>query len=322
MIVEAKKHLIASIEMREAYSNALINAAINDDRIFTIDCDLRVSMGTKAFAEKFPNRSINCGIQESNACGVAAGLSAVGFVPFLHSFAVFSSRRIYDQAFVSCAYAGLNVKLIGGDAGVSTATNGGTHMAFEDVGIMRNIPGITIVEPSDPVMMMNIIPQVATMYGVVYLRMPRKDVITIYDEASKFHLGKAAIIREGTDVTIIALGILVGEALKAADKLAAEGISARVVDMFTVKPIDKHTVIESAKKTGAIVTAENHSVINGLGSAVAEVIVENILVPLERVGVKDEFGEVGSQEYLMNRFGLTAQFIYEKAKRAMSKKEI
>lgn len=316
----AQTHEIEAIEMRKAYCDALIDAAKTNDRVVVLDCDLSSSMGTKNFAKQFPNRAINCGIAEANACGVAAGLSATNFIPFVHSFAVFTSRRIYDQIFISCAYAGLNVKLIGGDAGVSAAVNGGTHMAFEDVGILRNIPGITIVEASDSSMMKDIVPKIVKDYGVTYLRMPRKQVHKIYKDDSTFEIGKAQVLRDGLDVTIIASGLCVYEALCAADKLKQEGISVRVVDMFTIKPIDSECIIESAGKTGAIVTAENHNIINGLGSAVAEVLAEHAPIPMERVGVQDQFGEVGPQAYLMERFELTAKTICEKVHKVMSRK--
>ncbi len=320
MVVLAKEHVMGTIEMRHAYCDALIDAAVKDSRIVSINCDLSTSMGTVNFEKAFPDRSFNVGLEEANGCGMAAGMSATGLIPFFHSFSVFTSRRIYDQIFISCAYAGLNVKLIGGDAGVSATYNGGTHMPFDDVGILRNIPTITIVEASDAVMMGDLIPKIADSYGVFYLRMSRKKVVQIYEEGSTFTIGKANVLREGKDVSIISSGITVYEALKAADMLASEGISASVVDMFTIKPIDAECIIEQAQKTGAIVTAENHSIINGLGSTVAEVLVENKLVPMERVGVQDEFGEVGKQDYLMERFGLTAKTIYEKTKIAISRK--
>lgn len=320
MVKVLKEHVLDTIEMRKAYCDALIAAAKEDTRIVAINCDLSSSMGTKDFYKAFPDRSFNVGIEESNGCGVAAGMSATGMIPFFHSFAVFTSRRIFDQIFISCAYAGLNVKLVGGDAGVSATYNGGTHMAFEDLGILRCIPKITLLEPSDAVMMKNIIPQIARHYGVDYIRMPRKQVPRIYEEDSEFTIGKAVVIREGTDVSIIASGMTVYEAIKAADSLALEGISARVIDMFTIKPIDKDCIIECAKKTGAVITVENHNIINSLGSAVAEVLVENLPVPMERVGVRDEFGEVGQQDYLMERFGLTASTICEKAKIVISRK--
>ncbi len=320
-MVRLRKELTVSPEeMRKAYCNALIREAEANPAIVSLNCDLSSSCGTTAFAKAFPDRSFNLGIQEQNACAMAGGMSATGMIPFFHTFAVFATRRVYDQAFLSGAYAGQNVKIIGGDAGVSATYNGGTHMAFEDVGIMRVMPTVTIVEPSDPTMMRSIVPQVANTPGVFYLRMPRKTVYDIYEPGSSFTIGKAEIIREGNDVTIIAVGMEVIHALEAAEALAEEGISARVVDMFTVKPIDRECIVRCAGETGAIVTCENGNIIGGLGSAVAEVLVETKPVPMERVGVQDEFGEVGPQSYLEERFGLTSKFIVEKAKKAISRK--
>ena len=313
-------HPMSTEEMRFVYASALIEEARKDDRVVSVNCDLSSSCGTVPFSNAYPDRSFNVGIQEANGCGVAAGLSAVGFIPFYHSFAVFSSRRICDQIFQSCAYAGLNVKIMGCDAGVSATYNGGTHMAFEDIGVLRSIPEITIVEPSDVAMMTAIVPLIKEHYGVVYMRTPRKQVQDIYPAGTSFTLGKAALIREGSDVTLIASGMLVVQSLIAADKLAAEGISARVVDMFTVKPVDKECIVDSARRTGAIVTAENHNVIGGLGSAVAEVLAEEYPVPLARIGVRDQFGEVGMQDYLMERFGLTPEAICQKAKEVVLRK--
>lgn len=312
--------VVSPEEMRHAYCQSLVEAAEKDPRIVSLDCDLSNSCGTKGFQKAFPDRAFNLGIAEQNACAMAGGLSASGMIPFFHTFAVFATRRVYDQIFLSCAYAGQNVKIIGCDAGVSAAFNGGTHMAFEDVGIMRVMPHVTIVEPSDPIMMRSIVPQVAENYGVFYLRMPRKTVYQIYEEGTTFTIGKAEIIREGADVTLIAVGMEVVQALRAAEQLAAEGISARVVDMFTVKPIDAECIRRCAAETGAIVTCENENIIGGLGSAVAEVLVEASPVPMERVGVRDEFGEVGPQSYLEERFGLTAPFIVEKAKKVLARK--
>ena len=308
-------------EMRAAYCSALIDAAREDPKIVTLDCDLMNSCGTKNFMKTFPNRAFNLGIQEQNACAMAGGMAASGLTPFVHTFAVFATRRIYDQIFLSCAYAGKNVKIVGCDAGVSAAFNGGTHMAFEDMGIMRVMPHVTILEPSDPVMMRSVVPQVAETEGVFYLRMPRKTVYGIYEEGSEFEIGKAAVIREGTDITLIAIGLEVRQALAAADMLDGEGISARVVDMFTLKPIDAECIKECAAETGAIVTCENQSIIGGLGSAVAEVLIESDPVPMGRVGVQDEFGEVGPQSYLEERFGLRACDIAAKAKEVLKKKK-
>jgi transketolase len=204
---------------------------------------------------------------------------------------------------------------------VSGTYNGGTHMAFEDVGILRVMPNVTILEPSDAVMMKKLVRQMANTYGVQYMRTPRKQMARIYSPDSEFEIGKAAVLREGTDVTIIAYGMTVIESLKAADLLAAEGVSARVVDMFTIKPVDSQCILESADRTGCIVTAENHQRIGGLGSAVAEVLVEHRPIPMERVGVQDQFGEVGTQSYLMERFELTAPYIAEKARKAVARKD-
>ena len=314
-------HPLGKDEMRAAYVNALIQTARGDERVVSVNNDLSSSTGTVPFTDAFPTRSFNVGIAEANGCGVAAGLSAVGFIPFYHSFAVFSSRRICDQIFQSCAYAGLNVKVIGCDAGVSATYNGGTHMAFEDVGVLRSIPEITIVEPSDTAMMGALVPLIKDMYGVVYMRSPRKQAPDIYPPGTRFELGKAALIREGGDVAIIAAGMMVVNALAAADMLAAEGISARVVDMFTIKPIDRDCIVDCARHTGAVVTAENHNIIGGLGSAVAEVLSEECPVPLVRVGVRDRFGEVGTQDYLMEILGLTPEDICRKAKEALMRKK-
>ncbi len=307
-------------DMRDAYCDALISAAEQNERVLSLNCDLSGSLGTGRFRARFPERSYNLGIMEANACSMAAGLSVTGYVPFVHSFAVFSSRRMADQIFLSCAYAGLNVKIIGGDAGVSAATNGGTHMAFEDLGVLRSIVGLRLFEPTDNVMVKALIPLLASQYGVDYIRMPRRGVVKIYDEGETFTPGKAKLLREGSDVAIIASGVLVSEALLAAGLLAAEGIEARVLDCFTIQPLDTDCVVESARSTGCVVTAENHNVIGGLGSAVAEALGERAPVPMERVGVKNAFGEVGSQAYLMDHFGLRAKDIASAARRVIARK--
>lgn len=307
-------------EMRNIYCQTLMDLAGKDERIVVLDADLMSSMGMVPFAKAFPERTFDVGIQEANMIGVAAGLSATGKIPFAHSFAPFASRRCFDQIFLSVGYAKLNVRIIGSDPGITAAFNGGTHMPFEDMGILRTIPNITILEPTDGVMLQNIVEQTAKLYGLFYIRLLRKNAIQIYEEGSNFELGKAVELKEGKDVTIIATGIMVSEALKAAETLASEKISARVLNMFTLKPIDKEAIIKAAQETGAIVTAENHNIINGLGSAVAEVIAENELVPLERVGVNDRFGEVGPVNYLQETFKLTANDIVKKARIALERK--
>ncbi|MHC1760057.1 MAG: transketolase family protein [Negativicutes bacterium] len=316
----SKTHLKEKVAMRDAYCQTLIELASQDERIVAVDADVMNSMGTVPFQQAFPERSFNCGIQEANMIGVAAGLSATGKIPFAHTFGVFATRRVLDQVFVSCSYAKLNVKIIGGDPGITAAFNGGTHMPFEDLGIMRGIPEMVVIEPTDSTMMRDITRQIAGMYGVCYIRSVRKNAVQVYEEGSRFEIGKAALLRDGKDVTIIATGLPTSEALIAADMLEKENISARVLNMFTIKPIDREAIISAARETGAIVTAENHNIINGLGSAVAEVLVEEALAPMERVGVQDLFGEVGSEDYLRDRFGLSATDIVAKVRKVMSRK--
>lgn len=321
MIYLADEHREEAIALRDAHCDTLISVAEKNPAILSIDADVMNSLGTLRFHKRFPKRGINCGIQEANAVGISAGLSIMGFVPFFHTFSVFATRRVYDQVFLSCAYNGANVKIIGGDAGVTTAVNGGTHMPFEDMGVMRNIPGMTVMEPSDSTMLKSLVPQMAERYGNFFMRMCRRNVIKIYQEGSEFEIGKAAVLKDGDDVTVIANGIMVYEALKAHEMLKDKGVSVRVVDMFTLKPIDRSCIIESAKKTGAIVSAENHNIFNGLGSAVAEVLGEEYPVPLERLGIRDKFGEVGSQDYLMDKFNLKAEEISRLALKAIERKQ-
>ena len=308
------------LEMRKVYGDTMIKLAEKNDKIVVIDCDLSLSMGTKEFYSVYPERAFNVGIQEANACCVAAGLSTLGYVPFVHTLAVFATRRICDQIFLSCSYAGRNVKIIGGDSGICATMNGGTHMAFEDIGVLRSIPDITIVEPTDNAMMAKLLPIIAGTYGVFYVRYPRRTTVPVYDDNEDFAIGKAKLLKDGSDITIIASGFTVSESLNAAKMLEADGISARLVDMFTIKPIDREIIIDSALKTGAILTVENHNVIGGLGSAVSEVLSENCPTLLKRMGVNEEFGEVGTQDYLADRYKLTAKYIYEESKNLLKKK--
>ena len=310
-----------SKEMRATFAEMMTKFAQEDNKVIYLEADLMNCLGMIGFSKTYPERTINCGIQEANMIGVAAGMSAVGLIPFVHTFGVFASRRVMDQVFLSAAYAKLNVRIIGSDPGVTAASNGGTHMPFEDMGMMRCIPEVTILEPTDSVMLADLMEKTKNTFGVFYIRLFRKKAAKIFEDGSKFEIGKAAKLREGKDVTIFATGICVVEAIKAANILADEGISAAVSNMFTIKPIDKEAIIEAANKTGCIVTAENHNIINGLGSAVSEVLCENICVPLERIGVHDRFGEVGDVGYLMKTFGLTANDIAEKARRAILRKK-
>ena len=309
-----------AVDMRDAYCSSLIRLADEDERIIALDADLMGAMGTKPFEKKYPERTVDCGIQEANMVGVACGMSAAGKVPFAHTFAPFMTRRACDQIFMSGAYAKMNVKLIGSDPGITAQLNGGTHMPFEDMGIMRLIPEMTVIEPTDVSMLEDLMPQIAAQYGMVYMRLVRKEVQQVYERGSQFTIGKAVRVREGSDATIIASGFCVAEAIRAAELLAQEGVSVRILDMFTWKPLDREAILSAAAETGAIVTAENHNVINGLGAAVAEVLVRERPVPVEMVGVQDEFGEVGKLAYLAERFGLKAENIADAVRRVLKRK--
>ncbi len=309
MVKVVKNHEKDAMEMRKVYCNTLMELSKDNKDIVVLDADLSSSISMSSYFEAYPDRAINVGIAEANLAGVAAGLSAAGKIPYAHSFAPFATRRCYDQIFVSCAYAQLNVRIVGSDPGVTAAFNGGTHMPFEDVGIMRNIPNMNVIIPTDATMLKDILEQTSKEYGMFYIRLLRKNALKVYEDGSKFEIGKGNIIKEGKDATIIANGIMVAEAIKAGEILEKEGISVRIVDMFTVKPIDKDLVIDSAKKTGFIVTAENHNIINGLGSAVAEVLSEEYPCKMKRVGVKDKFGQVGSVDYLKEVYELRAEDI-------------
>ena len=306
--------------MRDAYCSTLMELAETDKRIVALDADLVSSSGMKPFFKAYPDRAIQCGIAEANMIGVAAGLSLTGKVPFCHSFGPFASRRVCDQIFISAAYAKLNVRIVGSDPGVTAAYNGGTHMPFEDMAVLRGIPEITLIEPCDPVQLADVTRQLVDVYGVYYIRMVRKNATAVYAPGSTFEIGKGNVLRAGTDVTIIASGIMVAEALKAAEELANEGVSARVVDMFTWKPIDTELIAKCAEETGAFVTAENHNVYGGLGSAVAEAAAKTVPVPIEMVGTDDRFGQVGTEAFLRSEYRLTAQRIAEAAKKAIERK--
>lgn len=308
--------------MRDAYCSAMLKAAESNGDVVFLDADLSSAFGMTPFFKAFPERAIQCGIAEANMVGIAAGMSSVGKIPFAHSFGCFTSRRACDQVMISCAYAKLNVRLIGSDPGITAAHNGGTHMPFEDMGVLRSIPEITLIDVTDPVMLGDLVEQLSgdKYYGVYYLRFPRKNATAVYSDGSSFEIGKGNVLREGSDVTIIASGIMVPEALNAAERLASEGVSARVVDMFTWKPIDAGLVARCAAETGAIVTAENHNIVGGLFSAVSEVTSEKAPVPIEAVGISDCFGQVGSEKYLRTAYDLTDDNIVRSALRAIKRK--
>lgn len=307
-------------EMRAVYCQTLQELARENDRICILDADLVGSSGVKPFFQEFPDRAVDCGIQENNMIGVAAGLSAAGMIPFAHSFGPFASRRCVDQIFISCAYAKANVRIVGSDPGVTAAYNGGTHMPFEDMGTLMSIPRITLVEPTDSVQLRWLLQTLEKEYGVYYIRLLRKNAVGVFEAGSQFQLGRFARLREGADAAVVCSGIMVGEALKAAALLEQEGIRIAVLNAFTWKPMDDETLAEYARSCGCVVTAENHNILGGLGSAVANSLSRSCPVPVEMVGVEDEFGEVGTEDFLRRRFDLTAEHIVRAVRAAMARK--
>jgi transketolase len=304
-------------ELRKVLCEALDKLMSKNEKVVVLGADLDKPDGVYILKEKYPNRCYSVGIAEQNMTGIAAGLASQGFIPFINTFCAFATRRICDQVAVSVCYAGNNVKIIGTDPGIAAEYNGGTHMTFEDIGVMRSIPNIRIVEPSDNIELAQMIPSIAEIDGPVYLRMYRKKIDDIHTRSYKYEFGKADVVCKGDDVTIIASGIMLCEALKAANELGEDGISAEVINIHTIKPLDRETIISSAKKTGLIVTAENHNILGGLRSAVAEVITEEYPVRILPVGVRDIKGEVGFLPYLRERFGLDATTIVETVRGAV-----
>jgi len=302
-------------EMRAAYVDALMALAEKNNNIVVLEADLMSCTNTGVFKKAYPDRFFNVGIAEANMVGIASGLSTLGKIPFASSFGCFSSRRVFDQFFLSANYAKLNVKLVGTDPGVTAAFNGGTHMPFEDLALMRVVPGLTIVEPSDPVSCAAYVRLMAEDYGCHYLRIPRKPVPYLYQENEAFKFGKAKLLKEGKDLCFIALGsLMVNQSIKACESLSESGISAGVLDVLTLKPIDCNAILEQAGKVRAIISAENAQIAGGLGSAVAEILAENgCRCKFARIGIRDEFGEVGTQDYLTNRFGLDVGNLVKKA---------
>lgn len=305
---------------RDAYGKALVELGESDKKILVLDADLAAATKTGMFKKAHPEKFIDCGIAESNMMGVAAGLATAGYTVFASSFAMFAAGRAFEQVRNSIGYPHLNVKIGATHAGISVGEDGASHQCCEDIGLMRTIPGMVILNPADDIEARLCVLAAAEHDGPVYMRFGRLAVPRVFDENYKFEIGKGNVLKEGTDVTIIATGLMVNEALMAAEKLAGEGVSARVVNMATIKPIDRDIIIDSAKKTGVIVTAEEHNIIGGLGSAVAEVVCETVPVPVLRVGVNDTFGKSGPAVELLHEFGLDADNIAAKAKQAVKLK--
>lgn len=305
---------------RDAYGEALRELGGRYEDIVVLDADLSKSTKTNVFKKEYPDRHFNCGIAEQNMAGVAAGLASAGKIPFMSTFAMFASGRAFEQIRNSICYPNLNVKIAATHAGITVGEDGATHQANEDVALMRSLPNMTVIVPADATETHQAVLYAATHKGPVYLRLGRMAVSDVYGEGYEFKLGKATVLAEGADLTIIANGLMVGAARRAADELTQSGLSARVLNMATVKPIDRDAIIKAAEETGAIVTCEEHSIIGGLGSAVAEVVVETVPVPMERVGILDTFGESGTPDALLAKYNLTVADIVRAAKRVVSRK--
>ena len=293
------------MEMRAMYAQCLGELMERDEKLVLLDADLSKACGTFPLRKRFPDRIYDCGVAEQNMISIAAGLASYGYKPWAESFAPFATRRVCDQIAISVCYAKRNVKIVGTDPGIAAELNGGTHMSLEDMGVVRSIPGLVIFEPTDTVQLKAAMPVLHAYEGPVYMRMNRKEFPTVFPEGYRFDLFKADLLRAGTDVTILAAGLMVSESLQAAETLAAEGISCEVINVHTIKPIDRETILASAQKTGVIVTAENHNVIGGLRSAVLEALAHDP-VPVWAVGAEDRFGEVGKLPYLKEALGLNA----------------
>ena len=308
------------IATREAYGKALAEFGV-DENIIVLDADLSKSTKTDAFKKVYPERFINMGIAEGNMMSTAAGLASCGKVVFASSFAMFAAGRAFEQIRNSIGYPKLNVKIGATHAGISVGEDGATHQCLEDIGIMRTIPNMVIINPADATESRLAVKAAIDYNGPVYLRFGRLAVPTIFDDTYNFEIGKGVYLKQGTDATIIATGLMVPDALSAAKALESEGISVSVINMATIKPIDREIIIDAAKKTGAIVTAEEHNIIGGLGSAVAEVVAEEYPVPVLRVGTKDVFGRSGNPASLLKLYGLDEETIVKTVKAAIEKKK-
>ena len=307
--------VVSKIATRESYGSTLIEIGKENPNLVVLDADLAAATKTGMFKKVFPDRHIDCGIAESNMAGVAAGLSLVGKIPFMSSFAMFAAGRAYEQVRNSIGYPHLNVKIGATHAGVTVGEDGATHQCNEDLALMRTIPGMVVMCPSDDIEAKAAVRAAVEYVGPVYIRFGRAAVPVINDNPDyKFEIGKGTVLREGTDVTIVATGICVDSALGAADKLAEDGISAEVINICTIKPLDEELIIKSAKKTGKVVTAEEHSVIGGLGSAVCDALSKSCPTKVCKIGVQDVFGESGSAADLVKKFRLDAQGVYEQVK--------
>ena len=307
------------MQMRAIYAEELGRLMERDRRVVLLDADLGKASGTLGLRKRFPDRIFDCGVAEQNMASIAAGLASYGFKPWIESFAPFAARRICDQIAISICYSGMNVRIVGTDPGIAAELNGGTHMTVEDIGVLRSIPGIVIFEPVDEVQLRAAMPVLDAYEGPVYVRLVRGELPAVFGEGYAFDLFRADLLREGTDLTVCVSGLQTRDCLEAASELAAEGISCEVLNVHTIKPMDRETVLASARKTGAVLTVENHNVVGGLHAAVLEVLARE-RIPVCAVGIADRFGEVGKLPYLREDLGLTKARVLEAAREAVQLK--
>ena len=306
---------VKKIATRESYGNALVELGAEHDNLIVLDADLAAATKTGVFKKAYPDRHIDCGIAECNMMGIAAGLSTTGIVPFASTFAMFAAGRAFEQVRNSIGYPHLNVKIGATHAGISVGEDGATHQCNEDIALMRTIPGMVILNPADDVEAKACVKAAYEYNGPVYLRFGRLAVPVINDRPDyKFELGKGVVLRKGKDLTIVATGLCVSSALEAAEKLAADGINAKVINIHTIKPLDEELIVAAAKETGKVVTVEEHSVIGGLGSAVCDALAEKCPVPVKKIGVQDVFGESGPAVALLAKYKLDGEGVYEQVK--------
>ena len=306
---------VKKIATRESYGNALVELGAEHDNLIVLDADLAAATKTGVFKKAYPDRHIDCGIAECNMMGIAAGLSTTGIVPFASTFAMFAAGRAFEQIRNSIGYPHLNVKIGATHAGISVGEDGATHQCNEDIALMRTIPGMVILNPADDIEAKACVKAAYEYNGPVYLRFGRLAVPVINDRPDyKFELGKGVVLREGKDLTIVATGLCVSSALEAAEKLAADGIDAKVINIHTIKPLDEELIVAAAKETGKVVTVEEHSVIGGLGSAVCDALAEKCPVPVKKIGVQDVFGESGPAAALLAKYKLDGEGVYEQVK--------
>lgn len=306
---------------REGYVDAMYDLMKENEKVVHIDCDLLGCVGGGKLKETYPERVINAGIAEANAAAMAAGMKATGMIPYLHTFGVFAGRRIFDQIFISSAYSKLGIHVIGTDPGITAGVNGATHMPFEDAGLYLEIPGAVVLDPCDYAQVYDLTKKIVNDDRLTYLRLIRRAFRPVYKEGSDFTIGKALTLKEGNDCTIICSGIMVSNALEVHERLKKEGIHVRVIDMFTWKPLDEEAILKAAEETGAIVTAENHLISCGLGSAVANVLTRKCPVPQEFIGVDDRFGQTALQEVLEKEYKMSVDDIIDAVRRAIERKK-